>query len=77
MKHIFIATINYFDFNRISNILKQNKIDFYIKSSFDSCLQSGWMNPGSSFNEKMLFVDRSKQSAARQVLKEYLDDHCV
>tara|TARA_B100001250_G_C19654810_1_gene724346 strand:+ start:155 stop:388 length:234 start_codon:yes stop_codon:yes gene_type:complete len=75
MQYVFIGTINHFDFDRISTILTENKIQFFIKSAHHSSLQSGWMMPGTSFNEKILFVDNLKVRETKKILKQYIIDY--
>ena len=73
MKYTLLSSsIKYFDTAIIEDILKKNKIDFFFKSSYESAVQAGWMTPGSSFNEKMLFIDSSKLDEAEAVLNKYL-----
>ena len=73
MKYTLLSSsIKYFDTAIIEDILKKNKIDFFFKSSYESSVQAGWMTPGSSFNEKMLFVDSSKLDESEAVLNKYL-----
>ena len=73
MKYTLLSSsIKYFDTAIIEDILKKNKIDFFFKSSYESAVQAGWMAPGSSFNEKMLFIDSSKLYEAEAVLNKYL-----
>ena len=75
MQYVLIGTINHFDFDRISTILTENKIQFFIKSAYHSSLQSGWMMPGTSFNEKILFVDNLKVRETKKILKQYIVDY--
>jgi len=74
MKHVCIGTLNHFDSNRISIVLEEHKIDFFFKSSYESSLQSGWMAPGSSFNEKLLFVDEIQFLKTKKLLENYIID---
>ncbi len=74
MEHILLGYINQFDLHRIEILLKQNKIDFFIKSSYESSLTAGWINPGSSFNEKMLFVEKKKINEAKNIIKKHIED---
>jgi hypothetical protein len=73
MKYTLLSSsIKCFDTAIIEDILKKNKIDFFFKSSYKSAVQAGWMTPGASFNEKMLFVDSIKLDKAEAVLNKYL-----
>tara|TARA_B100001250_G_scaffold278207_1_gene240667 strand:- start:874 stop:1104 length:231 start_codon:yes stop_codon:yes gene_type:complete len=74
MDYVCIATLNHFDSHRISIVLEKNKIDFFFKSPYESSLQSGWMVPGSSFNEKLLFVDQSQSKKTQKLLEKYIID---
>jgi len=75
MRHVFISNINYFDLSRIESLLNKNKIEFFIKSPYMSSVTAGWVTPGSSFNEKMLFVNELKVNEAKKILKKYIEDY--
>ncbi len=75
MKHVWIANVNHFDSHRISELLVQHKIDFFFKDSHESSLQSGWMVPGSSSNERMLYVDELKETESQEIIKKYMNDY--
>lgn len=40
-----------------------------------SSVTAGWVTPGSSFNEKMLFVNELKVNEAKKILKKYIEDY--
>ena len=75
MKHVFLANINHFDLHRIGTLLTKKKIEFFVKTSYESSVTAGWMSPGASFNEKILFVDELKLDEARKVLKKQIEDY--
>lgn len=73
MRYKLLSSINHFDILTTKNILHKNKIDFFFKNTYDSSVLAGWFNPGSSFNEQLLFVDDSKIDLARTLLVDYLN----
>ena len=75
MKSVYISRLNHFDSYRIAELLEQHKIEFFFKDSQESSLQSGWVDPGSSFNERMLFVDQSRQNGAQEIIQKYITDY--
>ena len=75
MDYALLATVNHFDFHNLSIVFKKNKINFFHKSCFQSSLDAGWALPGSSFNEKMIFVYQSDLKIAKKILATYLTDY--
>ena len=72
MEHIFISYINHFDAQKIESILIKNEVSFFFKTPNNSSIIAGWVTPGSSFNEKSLFVEKSKLNLVNLILSNYL-----
>tara|TARA_B100000902_G_C27312983_1_gene919534 strand:- start:67 stop:306 length:240 start_codon:yes stop_codon:yes gene_type:complete len=75
MNYVFLIIINHFDLHIIESLFKKNKIHFIVKSTYDSSVMAGWMQPASSFNEKVLFVDKNQLNQAKKVLRQYKTDY--
>ena len=75
MDYVLLSTMNHFDFDNLSIVFKKNKIKFFYKSCLQSSLEAGWALPGSSFNEKMIFVHQSDLKSAKKILATYLTDY--
>ena len=72
MKYVFLKNINTFDAHIIEDVLKNNNVDFFFKTPYESSVNAGWVTPGASFNEKKLFVVESKLSFAKEILRGFL-----
>ena len=72
MNYIFLKNINAFDAHIIEDILKNNNVDFFFKNPYESSVNAGWVAPGTSFNEKKLFVVESKLSFTKEILRKFL-----
>ena len=68
MKYIFLSQISQFDVLKIEQLLSQNKIEFIIKTPYESSLAAGWITPGSTFNQHSLFVNSLKFKEAESLL---------
>jgi len=75
MRHVLFTNVNNFDLPIIEKVLKKNKISFFIKSTYESSINAGWMTPTASFNEQMLFVDAQKLDKVKQILGQYIRDY--
>ena len=73
MQYQFLSTVNHFDIFHITTILKKNRIDFFLKNTHESSIVAGWFDPGSVFNEQLLFVDITKLDLVRLELRDYLN----
>mgnify|MGYP006133010997 CR=1 FL=1 len=72
MEYIFISYINHFDAQKVESILINNEVSFLFKTPHDSSIMAGWVSPGSSFNEKSLFVEKGKLNLVNSLLSDYL-----
>tara|TARA_B100000427_G_scaffold239121_1_gene202019 strand:- start:340 stop:561 length:222 start_codon:yes stop_codon:yes gene_type:complete len=68
MQYVFFAQISQFDIPKIEQILSQNKIEFLIKTPYESSLAAGWITPGSTFNQHSLFINSIKFNEAKSLL---------
>ena len=68
MKYVFFSQISQFDIPKIEQILSQNKIEFLIKTPYESSLAAGWITPGSTFNQHSLFINSIKFNEAKSLL---------
>ena len=75
MNYVFLIIINHFDLHIIEPIFKKNKIQFIVKSTYESSIMAGWMTPAASFDEKALFVDKNQLNQAKEILKKYKIDY--
>jgi len=75
MRSVFLANVNNVDMPIIENILVKNKINFFIKDLHESSLNAGWISPGVSFNERMLFVNATQFKKAKNLLMDYISDN--
>jgi len=71
MEHVLIAHVNHFDVKEIENILIENKISFFFKTPHESSIMAGWITPGTSLNEKSLFVDKKKLDIVKKKLSGF------
>ena len=72
MKHVFLASISFIEMPLVESILKFHKISFFVKDTYENSVQAGWMTPGVSFQEKMLFVDEKKLNRTQKLLKKHI-----
>ena len=68
MKYVFFSQVSQFDIPKIEQILSQNKIEFLIKTPYESSLAAGWITPGSMFNQHSLFINSIKLKEAESLL---------
>ena len=71
MSHILIAYVNHFDVQEIESILIENKISYFFKTPHESSIMAGWITPGTSLNEKSLFVDKKKLDIVKKKLSRF------
>tara|TARA_B100000427_G_C14964514_1_gene358235 strand:+ start:118 stop:342 length:225 start_codon:yes stop_codon:yes gene_type:complete len=74
MKHVFLANISFIETPLVESLLKSNKINFFLKKTYEGSVNAGWMTPGGSFQETMLFVDETELKNAQKLLKKYIND---
>tara|TARA_B100000902_G_scaffold393942_1_gene449215 strand:+ start:705 stop:932 length:228 start_codon:yes stop_codon:yes gene_type:complete len=68
MKYIYIDQYNEFQIPLVSEILTDQNISFEIKQTYTSSLSGGWMNPGSSYNSRELFVAEKDLEKTKKIL---------
>tara|TARA_B100000427_G_scaffold232551_1_gene195654 strand:- start:123 stop:344 length:222 start_codon:yes stop_codon:yes gene_type:complete len=71
MEHVLILYVNQFDVPKIENILIEHKVSFFFKTPNESSIMAGWVTPGTSFNEKSLFVEKSKLDLVKKLLSDF------
>ena len=69
---VFIGIVSYFNVPYIEDLLNKNKISFYFKDLQDSSLLAGWVQPGSTFIEKSLYIDDQKVDLIKDKLIKYI-----
>jgi len=68
MKYVFLSQISQFDVPEIEQLFAKNKIEFIIKTPYESSLAAGWITPGSTVNQYSLFVNSIKLKEAESLL---------
>jgi len=72
MKYVLFGQLNYFDLQKITQVLQKNKIDFFIKDIYNSSVSAGWVTPGVNFNEQALYVDKKKIHKVKTLISSSL-----
>ena len=77
MNYVFLTNINHLDLHIIESLFKKNKIHFIVQSNYESSIIAGWMTPATSFDEKVLLVDKTQLHEEQEVLKQYKTDYNI
>jgi len=75
MEYIYLTSISHFDIIKVENIFSKNNIEFIIKNPYESSLAGGWITPGSSLNEKTIFVNSVKFKDAKILFKKHINNY--
>ena len=75
MQYIFLSNISSFDIVKIKTVFVAHSIEFIIKDLYQSSLAGGWVAPGSTFNEKTLFVNSTKFDAAKLLFEKHITNY--
>ncbi len=72
MRYTFLATINFFEIEKLQSLLAENGIISKIQDSYHFNVTAGWVDPFCNNNERNIFVLEKDLELAKKILSDSL-----